>query len=492
VFQENQWFHDYSMPTLAISGKDPDLESVIRLKKKRLMYLFVKDLSGGVCADVLSSKTQRDSLRMSMAMTKVSPQSRTFGWLFVAFLNLGLLFYVYLFAMQQTQSRQSAWFMSFVLWLVFEVFVSSTGLVLLAHLMIPMFVFTELAKIKEKVLKDLMIFREKHLKKQEKETKKVRGLSGANLEELPQINRRASEGEFNAAKYLYISWRVASLFREIPESELILQFRTPWPKMRFGGEDTELSSEYDQAIILTAASRIFLYFLGSFLHFHGVIQDIFLQILCNCGWGYVGLLLIRLSRVHRLLPVVPMLGILLCLHFLFRSGKSLGIVKKMNEQNLSLDLEQGVGARAGEGKGRREELRDGNDIEDEFSGVGEEAPQPPPSLISSPLIHLPLTASQQDSFPLQDQNSADESDNPVFYELSCLNLRMSHQDIPPQSDSSNSDSSSQSLHFAQEMEGRLRERRPDIFSSPTGSDDTHQFLAVYCPSSSESSSHQSA
>ncbi len=40
----------------------------------------------------------------------------------------------------QTQSRQSAWLISFLTWFLFEVLVSSTGLVFVSHLLIPLYV----------------------------------------------------------------------------------------------------------------------------------------------------------------------------------------------------------------------------------------------------------------------------------------------------------------------------------------------------------------
>jgi hypothetical protein len=326
VFEEDQWFNSFSRhreihkdieTAQAISNDD----SVNQLMQKRLLYLFVKDLSDGVSADVLSSKTQRDAMTMSMSLTRVSQRSQNLGWILVFLMNLGMLLYVSLFAMRQTQSRQQAWFISFVMWLVFEIFVSSTGLVFFVHLMIPMFVFTKMEKIKAKVLQDLVIFRNQYLRRKKWEK---------------QHSRRSQDGKifqpdevFNAAKYLYTSWRVASLFREIPESQLILQFRTPWPKMRFGGEETQLSSEYDQAVILTAASRVLLFFVTSLLHFHEVIQDILLQTVCNSGFGYVVLLLIRLSRIHPLLSVLPVLVVLFGLFMMFRAaGRSGHLMKK--------------------------------------------------------------------------------------------------------------------------------------------------------------------
>jgi type IV secretory pathway VirB3-like protein len=48
-----------------------------------------------------------------------------------------------------------------VTWLFFEIFVSSTALVLVLHLLVPLFVLADVMKMKEKALVDLMLLREK-------------------------------------------------------------------------------------------------------------------------------------------------------------------------------------------------------------------------------------------------------------------------------------------------------------------------------------------
>jgi hypothetical protein len=285
-------------------------------KRKRLMYLFVRDLSSGICGEVLANKAQRDALsHLESLTTRVSAIAQVIGWLFVFFMNMGMLIYVYLFAMTQTQSRQSAWFQSFVMWIIFEIFVSSTGLVVFFHLLVPLYVFTEVSKIKEKVLLDLISFREKYLRRF---TTKESG-AGAGGEDLTQ-----QALEFNAAKYLFASWRVASLFPELPESQLVLQFSTPWPKKKFGDDASEVSREYDQAVILTSLSRVLLFFIASLFRYHMLVQDIIVQLVCNSGFALLILLLIRAARIQPLLPVAFVLALFLAVFLLLRFTMSRG------------------------------------------------------------------------------------------------------------------------------------------------------------------------
>jgi hypothetical protein len=311
VHREYQWLQGLGLGDNLTKGVSAvEEETVVLAKRKRLLYLFVEDLSSGICGEVLTEKSQRDSLVSSKVWSRrdgVSLESKIAGWIFIVLTNLGLLFYLYLFAINQTHSRQAAWFKSFLIWLIFEVVISSTGLVVLTHLLVPLLLLADVAKLKEKVLMNLITFRETYLNAQR------------DIEEgvCPQPERDG-EVSFNAAKFLFSSWRVASLFNRLPESGLILQFRTPWPKKKFGRKRAEVTSEYEQAVILTALSRIALYFFSSLLRFHTLLQDIFVQTVCNSGFGLLCLWLIRLYGINPSLPVAVVAVLFIGVAFLLR------------------------------------------------------------------------------------------------------------------------------------------------------------------------------
>jgi hypothetical protein len=309
--------HDQAMIEIDPSSNEGD--SSVLAQRRRLLFLFVKDLSSGVSGEALSTKSERDcsvgSLKARARLEGLSWRWQCLGWVFVLLLNAGLLFYVFLFALRQTHSRQSAWFQSFVMWLVFEVTVSSTGLVLLTHLFVPLFVMADVSKLKERVLRALLRLR--------------KALLGA-PRDIEEGGERGAEDEgveglkdFNVAQYLYPSWRLALLFPELPESGLILQFSTPWPKRKFGETGGAVSAEYEDAVILTALSQILLYFLGLLLRFHTLVQDIVLQTICNSGLGLLIVWMIRLFAIHPALPVGVGVSLLLALVGLLRifSGK---------------------------------------------------------------------------------------------------------------------------------------------------------------------------
>jgi hypothetical protein len=74
---------------------------------------------------------------------------------------------------------------------------------------------------------------------------------------------------------------------------------------------------------LTALSRILLFFLGSLLRFHALVQDILLQTICNSGLGFIVLGMVHLFVIHPALPATVGVLLLLVLYGLLRvfSGK---------------------------------------------------------------------------------------------------------------------------------------------------------------------------
>jgi hypothetical protein len=297
VFQEYQWFKEGAKRVYL------DKTACAIAKQRRLLYLFVKDLSSGVSGQVLGNKDQRDRV----VLEKVSWNWKAFGWLFVLLLNAGMLFYVYLFAVSQTHSRQAAWFQSFLVWFFFDLFVASTGAVLVTHLLIPLYVLSDIRTIKRKVLADIVSFRDK-------QRRRLKHLPGSRPSPGAGPHQRAT---FNSAKFLFTSWRIASLCPDIEESSVILEFHTPWPKKNFKRAQKTVSSTYDKrfSFLTQALSRILIFFFSSFLHVPLAVQDSVIHMATNSGFGYGVLLLLDLYRIQPLLALVPIVTLVILIHF---------------------------------------------------------------------------------------------------------------------------------------------------------------------------------
>jgi hypothetical protein len=90
---------------LRVEAESANLQDLSnREKGKRLLFLFQRDLLPGVSGKILESKGQRDNI----AVQTVSWEAKAAGWAFIGLLNVGMLFYILLFALSQTVHRQGA------------------------------------------------------------------------------------------------------------------------------------------------------------------------------------------------------------------------------------------------------------------------------------------------------------------------------------------------------------------------------------------------
>jgi len=186
-----------------------------REKGQRMLFLFQRDLMPGVNGQILESKQNRDNPDRKT----VTASKKLLGWIFVVLVNLAMMFYILLFALQETKSRQRAWFKSFGTWLVMEIFFASSVVVFVTHILIPMIIMRDVGKIKQKLLTTI---RDHYAA-----IKKARTAAGGSnaIEDAPET--------FNAAEYMFVSYRLAKLFPALGESSIILKYSTVWPKQSY-------------------------------------------------------------------------------------------------------------------------------------------------------------------------------------------------------------------------------------------------------------------
>jgi hypothetical protein len=292
--------------------------------RKRMLYLFIKDLCSGISGRALETKEKRDNAHT----IRVSRRLKIAAWTFIVSLHAGLLFYIYLFARQQSEARQSAWFQSFAVGLCFDIVLSSSAVVVITHLLIPILFFSDIRHIKNKLLKDIMEFRKSVV-----DTEQYAAEGGEKGQE--------DAAEMNAAKYLYPSWRIAALFPGIKESSMILKFSTLWPRVSFKRKHKDVSTSYDQGVgdvVTQALSQVFFFFIASLVNLPPFAQDIVVQMLSGLGLGYAGIALTRLFRWNPLLPLAPVVLVLISTHFLLKSYENDEKLKRLNELR-SLQIE---------------------------------------------------------------------------------------------------------------------------------------------------------
>jgi low affinity Fe/Cu permease len=338
------------------------------MKNKRLLYLFQKDLLPGIQGMILEAKASRDEVILKGSST----QAKFLGWIYLGVTNVGMLFYILLFALTQPTDRQQAWGQSFALWLVAEIFIVGTLIVLIMHVWIPAITMTDVLTIQKKLTETISNYQknleEEKLKQekakekkyllltnvennnensyeeqeQEKKFSRVRDGKGGKPQRksvLGKLLRRNSEDEmendlvainetegkepesedaqwkpFNATKYLFLSHRISKLYSDLTIAKIILNFHSPYPKQSYQYV-ANLSSSYEQSSsgVSRAFSILLLYFLTSLLAMPVSMQDMFIQATTTVLSGYFILIHYQLFQLSPMLMIVPVavIGILL-------------------------------------------------------------------------------------------------------------------------------------------------------------------------------------
>jgi hypothetical protein len=283
-------------------------------KDKRLMYLFIRDLLPGLHGKILEAKDSRESFKLS----KVSSVLKTLGWLLLFSMNAVFLFYIFLFAMRQSKARQSDWFLTFMIWILFDITVASTMVVVVLHVLIPSLAIRDLRELKKKLLHDIISFK--------------RDLG----------SKKPENVNFNAAEYLFVSHHVASTFPDWEQSKVILQFSTPWPKRSYKvkRKDVKRSYQKNYSFFIQFSERMLVFVLTNFLTIPHSLQDTIMHMLLTSGLGFMISLFVKLYHVSPILVGVPILALFLIIHFWVQAERR---SEQLKHLSLVPEVEQTLG-----------------------------------------------------------------------------------------------------------------------------------------------------
>jgi len=276
---------------------------------KRLMYLFQCDLLPGASGKILESKSSRDNIRAD----QVSWEAKFVGWAFIGLLNLGMLAYIFLFAVNQTTHRQSAWALSFALWLVVEILLVSSLTVLFTHVMVPSLIMGDVNKIKSKLVDSIRAFNAT-LKARKSAREKNIGYNSESEEE---------NAPFSSTEFLFLSSRLAKQWPNLREAKIISQFKTPWPKQSYQRE-TNVSGMYSKkfSALSRSGSILIIYFVSNMVQVPPGLQDMVINIFTTSAIGYTVLLHVDLYKIFPLLAFIPFLLICVIVHFIIQANKA--------------------------------------------------------------------------------------------------------------------------------------------------------------------------
>jgi hypothetical protein len=290
---------------------------------------------------ILESKSNRDGLEGQIIGR--SKTAKLLGWLFLIVSNIGMLFYIFLFAVSQDTNHQQAWGQSFALWLVLEIIIIGTLTVLIMHVWIPSLSMKDIVSIQKRLAETVCHYQEKiqqeKQRKQERShkktlrdvviTKQEAGLHTSKLDNDVDVDVDGNSEDtddddeeedlpyskievFNAAEYLFLSHAIAKLYSDLTIAKIILDFQSPWPKQSYQYL-INISSSYEQAT--TGLSRSFsillLFFLSSLLTMPLSIQDLLMNVSSTVGIGYIFLLHYQLYQISPGCIILPFFGCVL-------------------------------------------------------------------------------------------------------------------------------------------------------------------------------------
>lgn len=387
-------------------------------KGKHLLTLFQRDLLPGINGQILASKNARDQRQVLV----VSPVAKIAGWALVALVNLGMLFYIYLFAMSQTQARQGAWLQSFIVWFVMEVFIVSTVVCYVTHFLIPSVIAVDLNNVKRRLLDTIRDYNER-LKKQLMQRKKARRdsiaqrMAGNTNTPLPPVLQESEIEEvetpkqhriFNAAQYFFVSYRLAAKYPQLKESRIIRAFHTPWPRVSYHQSKKDVKQSYNALAtsIGRSVAMVVFYLLGNLVQLPASAQDILIGIFCTAAVGYTTLLHISLYEWLPVLVVIPTLFFFVLVHFIVRWNDQVRKIRAAKTTPIRTDDAEGGGGDVFESRPDRDKEHG------EIPLLTEEAlrnlEKMRPDAYSVPLGALPkLGASKEDNQSSSSSSNAD-------------------------------------------------------------------------------------
>eukprot|EP01040_Poterioochromonas_malhamensis_P016165 gene16165-18282_t len=155
----------------------------------------------------------------------------------------------------------------------------------------------------------------------------------------PVLSAAQNGGYFNAARYLFVSYRLASIYPESKVAKIILQFQTPWPRQSYQYIN-DVSKKYNKrfAAFIRSGSLIIVFLLTNFISMPLSIQDLIMSLSITSIISYYFYLHIQLYEIHPFLAVLPdvfFVGFLFFLYKMYRHYRSKVVIETPEEVLLN-------------------------------------------------------------------------------------------------------------------------------------------------------------
>jgi hypothetical protein len=192
------------------------------------------------------------------------------------------------------------------------------------NVLIPMILMKDVRQIKRKLIDTIVQYHHKlHQTRDDTlDTSSGSGISGASKSSSKQgVQQQVHANWFNAAQYLFVSYRLAKEYPELRVSKFVLAYETPWPRQSYLHTSKGITQSYDrrfgaisQALVTIAISLV-----SNFVTIPIPLQDLIMQLISTVVLGYTILVHVQLYQIYPVLIAVPTLLIAAILHFIVKS-----------------------------------------------------------------------------------------------------------------------------------------------------------------------------
>lgn len=275
---------------------------------KKIFHLFQTDVVPGLSGSVLKSCSQRQFVK-PMA---VSRNTQIITWVIMIGVQVAMLFYMYLFLIQQTSRQQMAWIKSVYFMLVIEVVFTCSLNVVLMHVIIPKYMGEEVSKAK--IMMTLAIHR--ILKKMNQQILHKNTYREGILKQLCSIHEEIHDNatsHFNIAEYVMPSYRLAKEFAHIEECNVILSFTSDVPSASFADDHDSGKKSYSiKFVAFYSLIKILCIKMAVFVvNLNPQVQDMIQNMTFHALFGYIVVAFIYFWRAS---PIAsPVVGVTILL-----------------------------------------------------------------------------------------------------------------------------------------------------------------------------------
>ena len=178
----------------------------------------------------------------------------------------------------------------------------------------------DLHKTKVRILNVIRDYNEKIKKKSKAKSETNR--RGDEAVDLDEGEEEKDEGGFNAAKYFFVSSRLAKKFPDLRESKIILQFKTPWPRVNYTHMKKDVKNSYNALASSVGRSVAIVFFslIGHLVNLPVSLQDMIISAVSTAAVGYTVILHISLYEWFPVLVVAPVGIIAIIVHFIVKKN----------------------------------------------------------------------------------------------------------------------------------------------------------------------------